>query len=198
MTDSLQLLSPTPGAPVTVNPATGKPPRWKMALDVDRCTGCHACSVACKVEHSVPLGRYRTKVYYWEQGKFPQVKRNFLPTLCMQCEDAPCLKSCKQEAISRRVDGIVRIDPDECDHSGDCEKACPYAAISCDNNDVANKPPCSSRKKKPGLRSSTRAAPRRWAMPSCRYSVAAGGHARRVRRSVFDTQGVISRIEKLL
>ena len=139
MTDSLKLLSPTIGAPVTVNPATGKAPRWKMALDVDRCIGCHACSVACKVENSVPLGRYRTKVYYWEHGKFPQVKRNFLPTLCMQCEDAPCLKSCKQGAINRLVDGIVRIDPDKCDHSGDCEKACPYAAIGCDENDVADK-----------------------------------------------------------
>ncbi len=99
MTENLKLLSPTVGAPVTVNPATGKPPRWKMALDVDRCIGCHACSVACKVENSVPLGRYRTKVYYWKHGKFPQVKRNFLPTLCMQCEDAPCLKACPTDAI---------------------------------------------------------------------------------------------------
>jgi tetrathionate reductase subunit B len=37
-------------------------PRWKMALDVARCIGCHACSVACKVEHNVPLRRFRTKV----------------------------------------------------------------------------------------------------------------------------------------
>ena len=37
-------------------------PRWKLALDVERCIGCHACSVACKVENNVPLGRYRTKV----------------------------------------------------------------------------------------------------------------------------------------
>lgn len=139
MTDSPKLLSPTVGAPVTVNPATGKPPRWKMALDVDRCIGCHACSVACKVENSVPLGRYRTKVYYWEHGKFPNVKRNFLPTLCMQCEDAPCLKACPSDAINRLADGIVRVDPDKCDHSGDCEKACPYAAIGCDDNDVADK-----------------------------------------------------------
>ncbi len=139
MTDSLKLLSPAVGAPVTTNPATGKPPRWKMALDVDRCIGCHACSVACKVENSVPLGRYRTKVYYWEHGKFPSVKRNFLPTLCMQCEDAPCLKACPTNAINRLADGIVRIDPDKCDHEGKCEQACPYAAIGCDENDVADK-----------------------------------------------------------
>ena len=64
MTDSLKLLSPTIGAPVTVNPATGKAPRWKMALDVERCIGCHACSVACKVENSVPLGLPFTHKYY--------------------------------------------------------------------------------------------------------------------------------------
>lgn len=139
MSAEFKLLSPTLGAPVTVNPATGKPPHWKMALDVERCIGCHACSVACKVEHNVPLGRFRTKVYYWENGKFPNVKRSFLPTLCMQCEDAPCLKACPTKAIDRLADGIVRIDPDKCDHDGACETACPYAAIGCDDNDVADK-----------------------------------------------------------
>jgi tetrathionate reductase subunit B len=114
-------------------------PKWKMALDVERCTGCHACSVACKVENNVPLGRFRTKVYYWDTGKFPKTRRAFLPTLCMQCEDAPCLKSCDSKAIYKGDDGIVKIDPDKCDHSGACEKACPYGAIGCDDNDVADK-----------------------------------------------------------
>jgi tetrathionate reductase subunit B len=119
-----------------------KPPadvRWKMAIDVDRCIGCHACSVACKVENTVPLGRFRTKVYYWEHGKFPAVKRNFLPTLCMQCEDAPCLEACPTSAIERGTDGIVRVVPDKCDHENKCAEACPYGAIASDKNDVADK-----------------------------------------------------------
>ncbi len=124
---------------VPINPATGQVPRWKMALDVERCIGCHACSVACKVENTVPLGRFRTKVYYWETGKFPKTQRFFLPTLCMQCEDTPCLKACTHDAIQRGADGIVRVIPDKCDHAGDCEKACPYAAIGCDENDIADK-----------------------------------------------------------
>jgi tetrathionate reductase subunit B len=114
-------------------------PRWKMALDVERCIGCHACSVACKVENKVPLGRFRTKVYYWDTGKFPKTRRYFLPTLCMQCEDAPCLKSCPEDAIFRSADGIVKINPDRCTHEGKCEAACPYGAIGCDDNDVADK-----------------------------------------------------------
>jgi tetrathionate reductase subunit B len=114
-------------------------PRWKLALDVERCIGCHACSVACKVENNVPLARFRTKVYYWEHGTYPKVVRNFLPTLCMQCEDTPCLKACDSNAIERGADGIVRVIADKCDHLGACEKACPYGAIGCDENDVADK-----------------------------------------------------------
>jgi tetrathionate reductase subunit B len=122
-----------------INPNTGKTPRWKMALDVERCIGCHACSVACKVENKVPLGRFRTKVYYLDQGKFPKVTRNFLPTLCMQCADTPCIKACDNKAIEMGADGIVRVIPDKCDHLGSCEAACPYGAIGCDDNDVADK-----------------------------------------------------------
>ena len=124
---------------VPVNPNTGKTPHWKMALDVERCIGCHACSVACKVENTVPLGRFRTKVYYWDTGKFPKSKRFFLPTLCMQCEDAPCLKACPTSAIERGADGIIRVIADKCDREGKCEAACPYAAIGCDENDIADK-----------------------------------------------------------
>ncbi len=121
------------------NPKTGRIPQWGMALDIERCIGCHACSVACKVENKVPLGRFRTKVYYLDEGKFPKVKRHFLPTLCMQCEDTPCLKACDRTAIIKGADGIVRVDPDRCEHLGSCEAACPYGAIGCDDNDIADK-----------------------------------------------------------
>lgn len=112
-------------------------PRWGLAIDTERCIGCHACSVACKVENSVYLGMFRTKVYYHDfhgrnsAGK-PALRRAFLPTLCMQCEDAPCLDACPTDSISRGADGVVRIDTDSCDRSRDCIKACPYGAIHID------------------------------------------------------------------
>ena len=90
-------------------------------------------------ENTVPLGRFRTKVYYLDEGKFPKVQRHFLPTLCMQCDDTPCLKACDRIAIVKGADGIVRVDPDRCEHIGACETACPYGAIGCDDNDIADK-----------------------------------------------------------
>jgi tetrathionate reductase subunit B len=118
------------------NPAA-KSPKWGMAIDLERCIGCHACSVACKVENSVSLGNFRTKVYYYDHhgknvvGK-PAMQRAFLPTLCMHCEDAPCLKACPTNSISRDADGVVRIDTASCDNSQDCIAACPYGAIHTD------------------------------------------------------------------
>lgn len=40
----------------------------QMIVDLERCTGCRACSVACKTEHEVPLGNFRMMVYYRDQG----------------------------------------------------------------------------------------------------------------------------------
>ncbi|MEW5852352.1 MAG: 4Fe-4S dicluster domain-containing protein [Myxococcota bacterium] len=119
---------------------TNPSPRYGMAFDLERCTGCHACSVACKVENHVPLGHFRTKVYYRDKGTFPRVVRQFLPVVCQQCEDAPCVTSCPTRSIQRGADGVVRINKATCDGTGACEDACPYGAIYVDPaSEVADK-----------------------------------------------------------
>lgn len=119
-------------------------PDWQLAIDIDRCTGCHACSVACKAEHRIPLGQFRTKVYYHDAGQFPAVQRHFLPAFCMQCADAGCVSACPEKAIRRGTDGIVRIDSARCKGpSGSCRHACvagcAYGAISKGSNGTADK-----------------------------------------------------------
>lgn len=100
--------------------------RMAMVIDLRRCFGCHACSVACKAQFDVPLGVWRSWVIVTERGKYPNVKRQFLPVLCNHCENTPCLKGCPATAIMRDDNGIVRQLEDECIGCGYCIQICPY------------------------------------------------------------------------
>jgi len=104
--------------------------RWGMALDLQRCVGCYACSMACKTENGTPDGVWYAPVYEKEVGTYPNAKRMFIPTLCMHCEDAPCLKACPANAITKRTDGIVLVDQDHCIGTRACVAACPYGAMN--------------------------------------------------------------------
>lgn len=51
--------------------------RYGFAIDQRTCIGCHACTVACKTEHEVPVGQFRTWVKYVDTGEFPDTTRSF-------------------------------------------------------------------------------------------------------------------------
>lgn len=104
-------------------------PRMAMLIDLTRCIGCDACTVACKQENGTPMDTFFARVLNVEVGQYPNVKRVYVPVLCNHCEDAPCLKSCPNKAIIRRDDGIVLIDQDRCRGTGACTSACPYGNI---------------------------------------------------------------------
>jgi tetrathionate reductase subunit B len=107
----------------------GKKPRYGMLIDLRRCYGCHACSVACKAEFDVPLGATRSWVEYVEKGTYPNVSRTFLPRLCNHCNHPPCVSVCPTGATWKRAeDGIVVVDPDLCIGCKYCIQACPYDA----------------------------------------------------------------------
>ncbi len=100
--------------------------RWGMGIDLRKCIGCQACSVACKAENLTPQGVFWHRVLKTEDGKYPNVKRLFLPLPCMHCEDAPCVTVCPTGASYKRLDGIVAIDSSKCIGCMYCIGACPY------------------------------------------------------------------------
>ncbi|MDH3975561.1 MAG: 4Fe-4S dicluster domain-containing protein [Deltaproteobacteria bacterium] len=102
--------------------------RFAMLIDLRRCIGCHACSVACKAEYEVPVGRYRSWVKYTDKGKYPNVVRQFLPRLCNHCEHAGCERVCPTSATYKRDDGTVQIEGSKCIGCKYCMLACPYEA----------------------------------------------------------------------
>ena len=107
-------------------------PNYGFLIDQSRCIGCHACTVACKLENAVPLGVFRTWVKYVEKGAFPDTRRYFQVTRCNHCANPPCVYICPTRAMYRRPDGIVEFDPDRCIGCKACMQACPYDAIYID------------------------------------------------------------------
>ena len=103
--------------------------RLGFLLDSDSCIGCHACTVACKSEHDVPLGVNRTWVKYIETGSFPNVSRHFSVMRCNQCDDAPCMTICPTNALYRAPNGVVDFNDDNCIGCKGCMNACPYDAL---------------------------------------------------------------------
>lgn len=103
--------------------------RWGMVIDVGRCIGCQACTVACKVENLSPVDAWYAPVIEYEVGEYPDARMAYLPTLCNHCEDAPCITACPSGALQRRGDGIVLADEERCIGSRACMAACPYGAL---------------------------------------------------------------------
>ena len=125
--------------------------RYGLIIDVEKCTGCYNCFVACKDEHCgiahLPiaaaqpgLGQYWIDVDERERGSYPKVKVASVPVTCMQCNDAPCMAAVsgagdtasaasETGAVYERTDGIVIIDPVKATGHKEIVDACPYGVI---------------------------------------------------------------------
>ena len=97
-------------------------------IDLDRCSGCDSCIVACKFENDVTLGHYWNRVLaIGPTGEYPNIEMYWLPVACQQCENAPCLVVCPTGASYRDADNdVVLIDKEKCIGCQYCTYSCPY------------------------------------------------------------------------
>jgi Fe-S-cluster-containing dehydrogenase component/formate-dependent nitrite reductase membrane component NrfD len=108
--------------------------QYGFAIDQRTCIGCHACTVACKTEHEIPVGQFRTWVKYVDSGEYPATTRDFGVMRCNHCTDAPCVAICPTKALFTREDGIVDFDNERCIGCKACMQGCPYDAIYIDED----------------------------------------------------------------
>jgi tetrathionate reductase subunit B len=117
------------------NTSSSSPPGDKspaIFIDLKRCIGCNACSLACKQENNVQIGERWNEVYGSENGAGTARDIRTLPMLCHHCADAPCKNKCDElgyHAIQRRADGIVYVDASKCVGCQKCIPKCHYKAM---------------------------------------------------------------------
>lgn len=133
--------------------AATKGARWAFIVDLRKCVGCRTCTVACKAEFNVPLGRWRAVIKTVDWGKYPKNRREFVPRLCNHCagergtkgqksDVPPCVEKCPEAksgkrtkfqgvryrtgATYKRPDGMILFDNSLCIGCYKCITACPY------------------------------------------------------------------------
>lgn len=110
--------------------------RWGMVIDLDRCTGCEACVVACQAENNIATvkpkeaakGRAMHWIHverYWE-GEYPNIRVRYQPVLCQQCDAAPCEPVCPTYASYHNAEGLNAQVYNRCIGTRYCANACPY------------------------------------------------------------------------
>jgi Fe-S-cluster-containing dehydrogenase component len=113
---------------------------WYFVIDVEKCENCKNCFLACKDEYvgnDWPgySGAMPDNGPSWiatpgvERGQYPFIDVAYLPTPCMHCDNAPCMKAANG-AIYKRPDGIVIIDPGKAKGQKQLPSACPYGVIT--------------------------------------------------------------------
>jgi len=110
--------------------------QYAFYFDSTRCTGCKACQTACEDKYDLAVGQAWRRVYEVSQGNWKKVGSTYvtdtfayyISLACNHCVEPICVEVCPAGAITKRDDGIVVINQDQCIGCRLCEWACPYGA----------------------------------------------------------------------
>jgi molybdopterin-containing oxidoreductase family iron-sulfur binding subunit len=107
-----------------------------MVIDLDKCSACQSCTVACRLENNTPVAgpaqAAAGRAILWNEvvpqveGEYPQVTLSLLPRPCMHCDQPACVRVCPVQATYQTEDGLVLVDYDRCIGCRFCTVACPY------------------------------------------------------------------------
>ena len=100
-----------------------------FTVDIARCTGCYACSVACKDRAGLPDELDYLRVEKHESGLYPDPEMYYRVMHCFHCKSPSCARVCPAEAFSKTENGLIKLDGEKCDGCGDCKEACPFDSI---------------------------------------------------------------------
>ena len=112
-------------------------PLYAFSIDLDRCVGCQACVVACKIGNERPLGDNYIKVHDIVSGQLPNLLGLFAHHRCFHCADAACVAVCPTGTLTKTATGMTAVDADRCSGCGYCTNACPYGVPTLVNGRVS-------------------------------------------------------------
>lgn len=101
-------------------------------LDLDRCVGCGACVLACRLENDVPQGISWRRIVSLNLPRMRGGPTYHLTLACHHCRNPPCEAACPSGALEKGPEGIVRLHGDRCLGCRYCEMACPFGAPTFD------------------------------------------------------------------
>ncbi|MEA5019279.1 MAG: 4Fe-4S dicluster domain-containing protein [Gordonibacter sp.] len=110
--------------------------RYGMVIDLHKCAGCGACGIGCKKENNVDTGMFWSHHLIRESGTFPNIRHEYIPTMCNHCSNAECVRVCPTSAMRKDENGLTKHDASRCIGCKSCMMACPYNVINFNRKDV--------------------------------------------------------------